>query len=231
MAHDDDGAGDEPVHTSSATDHVLTELNLLAIANTPDKMLFHGGAVERDGEVVAVLGVSGQGKSTLTAALVQRGWNYLSDELVIVDPATYDVHPYPKALDLNEESVALLDSVRPISTFATGKVQVSPESLGTTSNGGRLVLLVMLAVADEDDPGDPTAAVTSLAPIESLQQLMMNTFRETMALPDALERQARLCTTVPSFALARTSLDRSCALIEQTLRSVAAVGDTHELQS
>ena len=28
MAHDDDGAGDEPVHTSSATDHVLTELQL-----------------------------------------------------------------------------------------------------------------------------------------------------------------------------------------------------------
>jgi hypothetical protein len=213
-----------------AADHVLTELNLLAIANTPDKMLFHGGAVERDGQVVAVLGVSGQGKSTLTAALVQRGWNYLSDELVIVDPATYHVDPYPKALDLSEESVALLDSVRPISTFATGKVQVSPESLGTTSKGGRLVLLVMLAVADEEDSGDPTAEVNPLAAIESLQQLMMNTFRETMALPDALERQARLCTTVPSVALARTSLDRSCALIEQTLRSVAPVPDAHELQ-
>ena len=39
---------------AEAADHVLTELNLLAIANTPGKLLFHGGAVERDGQVVAL---------------------------------------------------------------------------------------------------------------------------------------------------------------------------------
>jgi len=205
---------------AEAADHVLTELNQLAIANTPDKLLFHGGAVERDGVVVAVLGVSGQGKSTLTAALVQRGWHYVTDELVIVDPTTYHVDPYTKALDLAEESLALLDDVEPIASFAAGKLQVAPASLGSVSTGGRLGLLVMLAVADEGDPADPIGEVTPLAPIESLQQLMMNTFRESMALPNALQRQADLCTDVPSVALARTSLERSCALIEQSLRAI-----------
>lgn len=40
----------------------------------------------------------GSGKSTLTAALVQAGWDYLSDEIALLDAATMRVAPVPTAL-------------------------------------------------------------------------------------------------------------------------------------
>ena len=49
------------------------EITQLAIDGTPGQLVLHAGAVERDGRVVVVAGDSGRGKSTLTAALVQRG--------------------------------------------------------------------------------------------------------------------------------------------------------------
>lgn len=211
------------VHTAEeATDHVLTQLNLLAIGRTPHKLLFHGGAVERDGFVVAVLGPSGQGKSTLTAALVQRGWGYLSDELVTVDPATLRVEPYPKALDLSDQSLELLGPVDALPPLPPGKRQVPPASLGSLSTGGRLGLLVMLGA---DDAGghdvSERAGGSPLAPIDALQQLMLNTFRETMQLPDALDHLARLCTVVPAVALERSDLERSCSQIVHAVQAHA----------
>lgn len=220
-----------------AADSVLTQLNLLAIGHTPDKLLFHGGAVERNGLVVTVLGPSGLGKSTLTAALVQRGWGYLSDELVTVDPSSLRVEPYPKALDLSDESLELLDSPDALPPFPPGKRQVPPTSLGSLSTGGRLGLVVMLSdvtssdasddrwdATGEHDDGDRRPDAVRLATIDSLQTLMVNTFRETMLLPEALAHLAQLCSSVPIISLTRTDIDRSCALIEQ-----AADSATHAL--
>ena len=74
--------------------YALGAVNQLAALHTPDRLLLHAGAVERDGRVVALTGISGQGKTTLTAALVQAGYGYVTDELVAIDP----VHRRRRAL-------------------------------------------------------------------------------------------------------------------------------------
>lgn len=43
---------------------------------------FHGSVVARSGRAVAVLGLSGDGKSTIAARAVDAGWDLLSDDLV-----------------------------------------------------------------------------------------------------------------------------------------------------
>ena len=74
-----------------------TTCDELAVEGSPAALLFHArGRSTPTVGVVVVLGVSGQGKSTVTAALVQRGFRYLSDEVVAVDVATREVRPYPK---------------------------------------------------------------------------------------------------------------------------------------
>ena len=47
--------------------------------------LLHAAALADDRGAVVLAGLSGAGKSTLCAALVARGWRYLSDERVAVD--------------------------------------------------------------------------------------------------------------------------------------------------
>ncbi len=45
----------------------------------------HGGAVERDGKAVAILGTSGSGKSTALLNLLDAGWSLVTDDLLTFD--------------------------------------------------------------------------------------------------------------------------------------------------
>jgi hypothetical protein len=45
----------------------------------------HGGAVERDGKAVAIMGTSGSGKSTALLKLLDAGWNLVTDDLLTFD--------------------------------------------------------------------------------------------------------------------------------------------------
>lgn len=48
------------------------------------KIAFHASAVEKDNKVVVFLGEKAKGKSTQTARLVNAGWNFLSDDRVLI---------------------------------------------------------------------------------------------------------------------------------------------------
>src|SRR5581483_1944964 len=64
------------------------------------RFLLHGGAIQRDGQAVLVLGGSGKGKTTLTFGALRAGWGVLSDDLVAVraDGEAAVVTGLPKAL-------------------------------------------------------------------------------------------------------------------------------------
>ena len=49
-------------------------------------------------------------------------------------------------------------------------------------------------------------------------QLLANSFRETWAVPGALDALAAWCERVPAISLPRLPLDRAVAIIDQHLR-------------
>lgn len=62
----------------------------------------HAAAVARGDDLVLLAGESGAGKTTLTLALLDAGWTYLSDDLAPVSVATGLVHPFPKPLGVKD---------------------------------------------------------------------------------------------------------------------------------
>ncbi len=114
------------------------ELNQIAAGRADGHVLLHAGAVERDGRVVVIAGDSGRGKSTLTAALVQRGFAYLTDEVVAVDVESLDVRSYAKRLDLSRSSMDLLGLEGDAADPSPAKKPVAPSLLGPTGEGGRV---------------------------------------------------------------------------------------------
>lgn len=70
-------------------------------------LLLHASAVERDGKALLMTGHSGAGKSTLAALLGERGWRFMGDEFVLVDPDTGMVHAFPRLVSLKNAAIAL----------------------------------------------------------------------------------------------------------------------------
>ena len=209
---------------AAAAAHALHHLDELAVAGSAGALLFHAGAVERDGRVVMVLGVSGKGKSTLTAALVREGYRYLSDEIVAVDIASGEVWPYPKALDLHPDSLPLLDLDAGAASLQLpgSKAKVLPDRIGSVgSGGGRPALLVFLA-----EPAVPSAAagaapVEAVPPAEALVAILPVTFERTIDGPGHFQALAALCEATPSIRLGRAPLDAMLAEIEAGLAAAA----------
>ena len=74
-------------------------------------LLLHASGVERDGLALLMTGESGAGKSTLAALLGERGWRLLGDEFALLDPETGLLHPFPRAVSLKNESIALIEAL------------------------------------------------------------------------------------------------------------------------
>lgn len=74
----------------------------LLINARPDLLWLHAGAVALRGRAVLLPGARGGGKSTLVTSLCARGWSYLSDDVVPLDPASHAVLPFPQGPAVRE---------------------------------------------------------------------------------------------------------------------------------
>ena len=92
-------------------------------------IVFHAAMLEKDGRGLILAADSGDGKSTLAAALAFSGWRLLSDELTLIDPEdTVSLQdgeppiarmvPVPRPICLKNESIDVLKAFRPDLTFS-----------------------------------------------------------------------------------------------------------------
>lgn len=98
----------EPVRGSDLFVTLAADINRRAIASRPDRLVLHAGAVSVGGRAIILPGRSGAGKTTLTAALMAVGCDYLTDEAVSIDLETSEVEPYAKPLSLDEAACEAL---------------------------------------------------------------------------------------------------------------------------
>ena len=126
-------------------------------ASRTSHLVVHAGAAALDGAAVLVPGRSHAGKSTLTRALLQRGFRYYSDEYALIDPHGL-LCPYPRALMLRDG--------RP-----TARPLLASECNGLPPDGPVRVALV-LALSFEPDRG---WAVERIPQGAMLLELLRNT--------------------------------------------------------
>ncbi len=108
--------GEEPFEPFPADTHLpLLEWGLnWAIAHRFNRhLLLHSGVVERDGLAVLLPALPGSGKSTLTAALANRGFRLLSDEFGVVRPSDAALLPLLRPTALKNESIDVMRRFAP----------------------------------------------------------------------------------------------------------------------
>lgn len=91
-----------------------SEVTLELIRALPEFLWLHASGAALNDQAVLLTGVSGRGKSTLVSSLCERGWKYLSDDMLPLDSATGYVFPFPATATrrVPEASGALLPPER-----------------------------------------------------------------------------------------------------------------------
>lgn len=110
----------DDVHLVSATTaagvlrRLQWDVNERVIASNRAYLLVHAAAAaDARGLGIVLPAAMDSGKTTLVSGLVRAGLRYLSDEAAAIDPRTGHLHPYAKALTIDEGSWEVLGDLRP----------------------------------------------------------------------------------------------------------------------
>jgi hypothetical protein len=123
---------------------VVAGMNRVAISQCPF-FAVHSGVASRNGRVVALPAASGHGKTTLTAALVTGGFEFISDEALVFDDQG-TVLPYPKPFAFSPWSAEIFGR-----TGGESEILVTPDELGgEIGKPGRLTDLVVSEYGHHD---------------------------------------------------------------------------------
>lgn len=82
------------------------------------QLVLHAAAVARDNRAMILPAPPGSGKSTLCAALVNRGWRLLSDELTLIDLSTGDIRALARPVNLKNDSIDIIRRFAPAAVLS-----------------------------------------------------------------------------------------------------------------
>jgi hypothetical protein len=138
-----------------------------------DFLFVHAGSVARHGRGLLLPAPPGRGKSSLVAALLLRGFAYLSEELGAIDPVSGRAYPFPKRLSLDPEALRFFPGVadrlqdRAASGVPLAKRYARPEDFGADVAAAAPVDRIVFLGPQR--PGPPR--VTRLAAAETVERL------------------------------------------------------------
>lgn len=181
-------------------------------------LLLHAAAVAREGQSLILTGESGAGKSTLAALLGERGWTFMGDEFVLIDPPSGDAHPFPRPVSLKNASIAEMTARLPAERFGplirgTPKGDVrhlrpAAEALEAMDVAATPALIVFPAFGHARD----ARAVPQSEVFVRLTQASTN---YTALGERGFDALTRLVTTVPAVAIDYPDSATAIALIEE----------------
>lgn len=178
----------------------------------------HAGAVARPEGVVLLPAPSGSGKTTLTAALVAAGWDYLTDELALLE-RSMTVQPFARPLCLSRAAIELFPGLAErlppeLVSERCEKLQVRPDEIrpASLSSGGPPRAVVF--------PRYEEGAETRLRPltqVETLLDLLPNTFDLAHDSQARLGTLAGLCRAAPGYRLVSGDLTEAVEAVDGLL--------------
>ena len=195
-------------------------------------LVLHGTVLQKEGSAIAICGVSGIGKSTLAAMLMQQGWTLVSDDLCVFDAdgqvmqGGNDLKIWPDVADLLSWTDTLpfadkLEKLQFTTTLSTSSSE--PNSSGSFP----LAAIYCLDEAQTDDTIHEYKGMHKFAPLKS------NSYRTqfmTAMEQDGvfMQRCGAFLGNTPVYSLSRAkgklSLDKLDRLASMVTQSLAVYG-------
>jgi hypothetical protein len=196
--------------------HHIDKLVTVALQRSrPDLYFLHAAAVALRSRVAVLVAPSGTGKSTLTLALVESGFAYLSDELTAIDPTRLLAHPYPHALCL-KSPVSWESPLAHAGTVVGRRLHVRAELLHGSANTEPLPLAAFFFLSRLDRDAPVCGRVGTAA---AAARLFANTLNGLAHKAAGLNMAVSLAQRVPCFSLNSSDPRAACAAIEAVMHA------------
>jgi hypothetical protein len=208
---------DEPVLLEDAGGllfHLDKDLTIALQLQRADLFFLHAAVVALDDRAVVLAAPSGTGKSTLALALLEDGFDYLSDELAPIDVQRLSVHPFPHALCLKSpppEPYRL-----PTGALRTDERYYVPADI---LHGRARTQSLPVAAFIFLRPGSRTT--TAYRPITrgtAIAHLMSNALNSLAHPAAGLDVAAMLSQAAPCFELDSADLGAACQAVREILQ-------------
>jgi hypothetical protein len=191
-----------------------------AVDSTSNHYVFHSGSVARDGRGILLPGSTHSGKSTLTVALAQRGFDILSDEVGAIRMNDGLQTSFGRALSIRSAVVSELGIEHRLGSgiSAEGGYVLRASVLGLSRASIARPFLVVSPEYQETASADlrpvrPAAAVMALYEASCSQQRWKGA---------GLDFVIDLATRIPCFELAYSNMHDAARLIENKFAELCA---------
>ena len=215
-------------------DHELDITRLLndrKLDAEPELLHLHAGAVALDGLAVVLAAMSGSGKTTLAAALVQRGWGYVTDEQVALRPGDSALFAYPRPLTVRRvvwplfADVAEVPSQQP-DDLDDARVEVSPAAFGAVHGGPSRPIAVVVPRFDAGAVTELTRFASAAEVVEHLASCCYDL--ERLGLP-GMELLVSIAANCPAWHLRYAGLDEAAQCVSE-LYSAATTCEPYQVR-
>lgn len=180
-----------------------------------DLLFIHSAALEYNNKALLLVAPSGTGKSTTTWAMVNSGFNYLSDELAPIDLQRMAIHPYPHAINLKAKPP--LFELPDDTLYTSQTLHVPCNSFSNKINSELIDLNVIFFLEYDPELSEPEIIVMNKS--EAIANLYANSLNILAhdKNDNGLHAAIEIVSNVKVYRLISNELEKTCKEIKSQM--------------
>ncbi len=217
----------EPLPITHAYPQLEWAMNWCISTHANFFLMLHSAVIERNGFAAVMPAPPGSGKSTLCAALVNRGWRLLSDELALISLDDQSIFPLARPVGLKNDSIGIIKTYAPNAVFnrvthdttkgSVTHMQVLPEHVNRMSEAATPRWVIFPKYLKESP-----ATLSPLSKADSMLELGRNSFNYSLLGRNGFDVLAKLVMKSECYQFVYSNFDEAVSTFDSLARS--AVG-------
>ncbi len=175
------------------------------ISRRPELVWFHAGCAASANEAIVLPGAWGRGKSSLVLALCERGWSFLSDDIVPLDPVKGLAIPFPGTPQVRSKANHALPREK-LGTLAKAAVRLDPAKVAQQPHQ---VAMIVFPNYREGAPSE----LKPLSPGQAVGELLENSLSFTINDDATIQRLCAVVEKLPAYRLTFDDVDDAADLL------------------